>query len=82
MNLQFGVFRAKGHQLKYIGNESTHTYGTLRVIPSGELNFLAKLIQHEPSFKFARVENVYPDHANALQNTGLAPPIFPTMGEL
>ena len=28
------------------------------------------------------VEKIYPNHANALRKTGLAPPIFPTMGEL
>ena len=28
-DLQFGVFRKKGQQLKYVGKESTHTPGTL-----------------------------------------------------
>ena len=31
---------------------------------------------------FRRVDIVYPDHANALREAGLAPPISPTMGEL
>ena len=35
--LQFEVFRKKGQELKYVGQESTHTTGTLRVIPSGVL---------------------------------------------
>ena len=33
----------KGRQLKYVGKESTYTPGTLRAIPSGVLDRLAKL---------------------------------------
>ena len=47
--LQFGVFRNKGQQLKYVGKESTHTPGTLRTIPSGVFNRLAKLTSRKPS---------------------------------
>ena len=47
--LQFGVFRKKGQQLKYVGKESTHTPGTLRAIPSGVFNCLAKLTSRKPS---------------------------------
>ena len=36
-DLQFGVFRKKGQQLKYVRNGSTHTPGTLHKIPSGVL---------------------------------------------
>ena len=28
------------------------------------------------------MDSIYPNHVNALRETGLAPPIFPTMGEL
>ena len=42
-DLQFGVFRKKGQQLKYIGRDITHTPGTLHAIPSGVLIPLAKL---------------------------------------
>ena len=42
-DLQFGVFRKKVHQLKYVGKEITHTPGNLRAIFSGVLNRLAKL---------------------------------------
>ena len=41
--LNFSVFRKAGQQLKYVGKESTHTPGTLRAIPSGVVNRLAKL---------------------------------------
>ena len=47
--LQFGVFRKKGQQLKYIGKESTHTPSTLRAIPSGVFNRLVKLTSRKLS---------------------------------
>ena len=80
--LNFSVFRKAGQQLKYVGKESTHTPGTLRAIPSGVLNRLAKLASRKTSLHSEGVEKVYPDHANALRKAGLAPPDFPTMGDL
>ena len=61
---------------------STHIPVTLRKIPLGILNCLAKLNSRKLSFRSEIVENVYPDHLNALRKVGLAHPIFPTMGEL
>ena len=81
-DLQFGVFRKKGQQLKYVGKESTHTPGTLHAIPSGVFNRLAKLTSRNPSIRTAAVDSIYPDHANALRKAVLAPSVFPTMGEL
>ena len=75
-DLQFGVFRKKGQQLKYVGKESTHTPGTLRAIPSGVFNRLAKLTSRNPSIRAAAVESIYPAHANALRKAGLAPYFF------
>ena len=80
--LDFSVFRKPGQQLKYVGKESTHTPGTLRAIPSGVLNRLAKLTSLKPSLNSEGVDEVYPDHANALHKAGLAPSDFPTMGDL
>ena len=42
-DLEFGIFRKKGSQLKYIGKHSNHTPGTKCIIPSGFLNCLEKL---------------------------------------
>ena len=61
---------------------STHTPGTLRAIPSGVLNRLAKLTSRKPSINSEAVDKIYPDHANDLHKAGLAPPTFPTMGDL
>ena len=81
-DLQFGVFRKKGHQLKYVGKEITHTYSTLRAILSVILNRLAKLTSRKPSIHSEGVDSIYPNHVNDLRKAGLAPPNFPTMGDL
>ena len=80
-NLQFRVFRKKEQQLKYVGKESTHTPSTLRAIPSRVFNRLAKLTSSKQSIQAEAVDTIYPAHANALRKAGLAPPVFPTMGE-
>ena len=61
---------------------STHTPRTLRAIPSGVLNRLAKLNLGKPSIHSEAVDRLYPNHANALRKAGLAPPNFPTIGYL
>ena len=66
----------------YVGKESTHTPSTLRAIPSRVLTCLAKLTSRKPSIQAEAVDMIYPSHANALRKAGLAPPVFPTMGDL
>ena len=63
-------------------HSSTHIPGTLRAIPSGVLNRLAKLTSRNPSIHAEAVYNIYPAHVNALCKAGLAPSVFPTMGYL
>ena len=41
-DMEFGLFRKKGQQLKYIGKGSNHTPGNLRVIALGIINRLSK----------------------------------------
>ena len=81
-DLQFGVSRKKGQQLKYVGKESTHTPRTLRAIPSGVLKRLAKLTSRKPSIQAESVDMIYPAHTNTLSKAGLAPPGFPTVEDL
>ena len=61
---------------------STHTPRTLRAIPSGFLNHLAKFTSRNPSIQAEAVDKIYPALANALHKAVLAPPVFPTMGDL
>ena len=51
-DLQFGLFSKKGKQLKYVRKESTHTLVTQRAIPSGVLNYLAKLTSRTSSLHY------------------------------
>ena len=81
-DLQFGVFRKKGQQLNYVGKESTHKPGTLCAIPSEVLKRLAKLTSRNPPIHAEAVDKIYPSHANSIRKAGLAPPVFPTMGDL
>ena len=67
---------------KYVRKERTHTPGTLRAIPSGVMNHLAKITSQKSSLHSEEVYKVYPDHANALREAGLTPPNFPTIGYL
>ena len=78
---QFGVFRKKGQQLKYISKESTRTPSTLCAIPFGVFSRLVKLTSRKPSIQEAAVDTIYPDHANALRKAVLATSVFPKMGE-
>ena len=75
-------YKKKGQQLNYVGQESTHTPGTLCTIPSRVLNCLAKLTSRNPSIQSEAVDKIYPTQANALRKAGIAPPVFPTMGDL
>ena len=81
-DLQFGLFRKRGHQLKYVGKDSTHTPGTPGAIPSGVLNRLDKLTSRNPSIPAEAVDKIYSDQMNAFRKAGLAPPVFPTMKDL
>ena len=81
-DLQFGVFRKKGQKLKYVEQETTHTPGTLRGIPSGVLNRLTKLTLRNPSINDEAVNKIYPKNANALRKVGFTPTTLPIMRDL
>ena len=76
------MFRKKGKQLKYVRKNSTHTLGTLRAIPSGFLNPLAKLISIKLSIHYEGVDKIYPKYANAIRKADLVPPNLPKTGDL
>ena len=52
---------------------SNHTPDTIRVIPSGVLNRLAKLTSQKPYLHSEGVDKIYLDHANALCEAALHP---------
>ena len=81
-DLLFVVFRKKGQQLKYVGKESTHTPGTLRVIPLRVLNILSKLTTRKLSINSEVEDKIYPNYAKNIRKADLAPTNFLTMGDL
>ena len=76
------MFRNKGHQIKYLRQESTQTPVTLREIPSGVLNRLAKPTSRNTSIHSEVEDKIYPDYVNDLRKAGVDSPTFPTMGDL
>ena len=79
---EISVFMRGGKKLKYNVKESNHTPGTLRAIPSGVLNRLAKLTSRKPSLHSEGGDKIYPDHTNALRKAVLAPYNLLTMVDL
>ena len=57
-NLQVIMFREKEQQLKCVGEKITHTPSTIRAIPSGLLNRLAKLTSRTPSLHYEGVDEL------------------------
>ena len=52
------------------------------VIPSGVVRRLVLLMMRMNELEDIRMDELYPLHAKALQAVNLAPPIFPTHGEI
>ena len=46
------------------------------------MNRLAKITSQNPFLHSKRIDRVYLNHVNALREADLAPPNFPTMGDL
>ena len=80
--LNFGMLRKSRQKLKYVGEESTYTPGTIRAIPSWVLNRIAKLTSRKTSLHSEVVDKVYPDYVNSLCKAGFTDPDLPIMGNL
>ena len=70
--LESQVHRKKNQLLKYLNKEITHTEATLKAIPNGVLNRLAKLTPRTEENAKMSIKECYPDHANALARAGLS----------
>jgi len=62
----FSVYQKMNQRLKYVPSTSTHTGATLRAIPSGVLTRLAILNAPLIDIPDRPIDEIYPDHANAL----------------
>ena len=80
-DLNFRVHLKPNQQLKYLNKGSTHTEACF-AIPSGAVRRLALLTTRTNESEDIRMDELYPLHAKALRAANLAPPIFPTHGEI
>jgi hypothetical protein len=81
-DLRFRVHLKPNQQLKYLNKGSTHTEACFAAIPNGVLKRLALLTTRTETSEMTRMDILYPLHAKALRVANLAPPIFPTHGEV
>ena len=81
-DLNFQVHLKLNQQLKYLNKGSTHTEACFVAIPSGVVRRLALLTMRTNELEDIRMDELYPLHAKALWVANLAPPIFPTHGEI
>ena len=65
-SLKFQVHLKPNQQLKYLNKGSAHTRACLKAIPYGVLNRLAKLTTTTPQNEHQNIDEIYPQHANAL----------------
>ena len=66
-----------------MNSSSAHTHSTFKAIPDGVFKRLSRLTSKEESVENLRVDQLYPDHAQALKNAKLYKKShFPTMKEL
>ena len=72
-DLRFKVHLKKNQMLKYLNKGSTHTKACFKAIPNGVLSRLAKLTSATEISKEKKLDELYPDHAEALRKADLAP---------
>ena len=80
--LEFQVHRKKNQLLKYLNKEITHKKATLKAIPNGVLNRLAKLTSRTEKNAKMTIKERYFEYANALSRAGLGMKNSPTLKEL
>eukprot|EP00957_Ditylum_brightwellii_P016085 1211601-Ditylum_brightwellii.AAC.1 len=81
--MRFSVFRKPNQALKYVDRGSTHRPTTFKSIVNGGFTRLARLTSKIAANENARINEIYPDHAEALFAADLAPPTdFPTFNKL
>jgi hypothetical protein len=80
-DLRFKVHLKENQMLKYLNKGSTHTKACFKAIPNGVLGRLAKLTSATEISKEKKLDELYPDHAEALRKADLAPKTFPTLKE-
>eukprot|EP00957_Ditylum_brightwellii_P184445 14048642-Ditylum_brightwellii.AAC.1 len=80
--MRFSVFQKPNQALKYVDKNSMHRTTTFKSIANGVFTLLARLTSKITAIQNARIDDIYPDHAEALFTVDLAPPMdFPTFNK-
>ena len=69
--LEFKVYNKPNQKIKYANNGSCHTKHCLKAIPWGVLSRLAKLASKSKENLETKINELYPEHAEALLKAGL-----------
>eukprot|EP00957_Ditylum_brightwellii_P040058 3031160-Ditylum_brightwellii.AAC.2 len=76
-NLEFGVYRKEGQALKYVDRQSLHRETVLKSIGKGVFTHLIRLTSVTEKNNTMTIDEVYPEHMEALRRAGLTPKKFP-----
>ena len=68
-------------QLKYLNNDSTHTFSCFKAIPNGVYNRLAKLTTMTEDNANMTLKAIYPHHFKSLELAKLVTGNIPTLKE-
>ena len=80
-DLQFKVHLKPHQTLRYLNRFSCHRHSTFADIPEGVFTRLARLTTVTDETMNLGLDVLYPHHTSALQQAGLAPKRFPTLGD-
>ena len=72
----------ENQKLKHLNSDSTHSKHCTKAIPHGLFKRLAKLTSINKRIVNRRIDELYPDHAEALKIAGLSPKKFPSPKEI
>ena len=65
-----------------MNSDSTHTCSCIQAVPTGVFQCLAKLTSKTRTTMKSKMDELYPDHCEALLNTGLLPDQVPMMRDV
>jgi hypothetical protein len=78
-DLRFGVYLKPGQELKYLNSNSSHPPHCFKAITKGVFGQLASLTSLAIEYLYKTINELYPQHHQALELAGLAPAYIPTI---
>eukprot|EP00957_Ditylum_brightwellii_P199772 15228832-Ditylum_brightwellii.AAC.1 len=80
--LLFRMYREEDQELKYVDQQSTHRPINFKSIATGVYTRLSRLTSYSESTAEKSIDEIYPEHAEALNAANLMKDKFPTFGEI